>query len=116
MAGKSCARLLVIAGFTRIHAAIDSPERLVRLTPITPLAISEAEFHNDSLKQGPYGRSSGKERQSAWSAVLATPRSGTSNAPLVSGPYRSVTMKMTKPPTVPTSIGMPKPTPELIAK
>jgi hypothetical protein len=29
MDGKSCARLLVIAGFTRIHAAIDtgSPDR-----------------------------------------------------------------------------------------
>ena len=27
MAGKSCARLLVIAGFTRIHAAIDKRRR-----------------------------------------------------------------------------------------
>ena len=33
MAGKSCARLLVIAGFTRIHAAIDK----LGLTPQKPL-------------------------------------------------------------------------------
>jgi hypothetical protein len=31
MAGKSCARLLVIAGFTRIHAAIDMLEEITEL-------------------------------------------------------------------------------------
>ena len=36
MAGKSCARLLVIAGFTRIHAAIDSSNPIREMTQCGP--------------------------------------------------------------------------------
>jgi hypothetical protein len=34
MDSKSCARLLAIAGFTRIHTAIDSRSRSTRLSAI----------------------------------------------------------------------------------